>query len=634
VITSKEVFAARKRGEIDKAYEMAIELIKQNSTDAWNLKAYAWCLIDLIKREAKTGQSHNLTPYRKKLEEIRVDPWDKILSSQKEYALKLCNPYGKLIFEAKELSKAGKRKEAAEIYRQVIESGNDSQEARTGLAWELYYLAKLLINQDAPDFETAKHYIHKYLMLKVEKPSRLHSCILRLANDLAKNDKLKMGSFAREWNLEHLESDDYESVEKDGKAIPSLAEQVLQKAGKDAILRDAKEELKYVLPFINKYLERYPGKDWLKLTRVHMLHALGKGEEAFSIGIKVLKEQRSSYHAWELLGDISKGMESGKALGCYCKALLCSDDIHFVGKVKIKLAELLAASEDYARAKFEVEEIANYRKSHNQKVSENARLLQSQSWYETTSPVESNHQFYLQHAPNAEALLLRDLPWISGLLGETFFTKSNPDLTMRKVFIKSSPFPLEVVFPESKFTIDSPVPGTPIKVKGEFDKRERFQIYALECRTTSDKWDIFQEFIGIVDHVNTNKEVIHFVVDRRVDGLIRFSELEDTFNEGSAIALRLARSETKDGIRYQALKAERTDKPVPKSLLVPFDGIVREGNGMGFTREGIFIPGPHMKKHRINDGDRVAGLAILNYNKKRSEWGFKAIKIDHVTQAY
>jgi hypothetical protein len=65
--------------------------------------------------------------------------------------------------------------------------------------------------------------------------------------------------------------------------------------------------------------------------------------------------------------------------------------------------------------------------------------------------------------------------------------------------------------------------------------------------------------------------------------------------------------------------------------LKPFSDDIREENGMGFTDDGIFIPPPLIREHSISDGDFVSGHAVLNYNKKRSEWGWKAISIDSVS---
>ena len=56
--TTKEVFALRKAGELERAYAMAQHLIGENPNDEWNQRAAAWCLIDLIKKstQQKTPQ--------------------------------------------------------------------------------------------------------------------------------------------------------------------------------------------------------------------------------------------------------------------------------------------------------------------------------------------------------------------------------------------------------------------------------------------------------------------------------------------------------------------------------------------------------------------------------------------------
>jgi len=51
---------------------------------------------------------------------------------------------------------------------------------------------------------------------------------------------------------------------------------------------------------------------------------------------------------------------------------------------------------------------------------------------------------------------------------------------------------------------------------------------------------------------------------------------------------------------------------------------------MGFTDGDIFIAPPLVEEHHITDDCMISGTAILNYNKKRFEWGWKAIKIAKV----
>lgn len=632
MITSKDVFSKRKEGEVDEAYTMATELINNPERDSWDIKAFAWCVIDLIKRDVKSGHQQNLSHYAQQLEHLEIDSSDNILIDQRQYTLKLCKPSGQDILKAKALSKQGDHRESINLYRKILSSGDHSEDVQTGLAWELYRIAKAMIEQDPPNFNGAKKHLNDYFKLETEKPSLIHTCFLQLADKIAKEGKLNMGAFARIWGLEYLRSDDYEPfIANDGNTYPSLAERVVQHASKDAFLRNSQEDLQYILPFINDCINRYPDNLWLKLSNAKTLMATGRNDEALSFGLEVVKGKVNDYWAWELLGDIHKPASPKIALSCYCKALLCSKDINFVGKVKIKLAELLIKISAYSEAKLEIEEIANYRVDNSQKIPEAAVLLKGQPWYANETAAASNQGLYLTNVLMAEELLYSDLPWINGVLGEVFTIDTKPNKPKRKVYIHSTPLPIEISISESKVTTSEKHSGMGVRIKGEYDSENRFQIYTLEKRDIRDKWDIFDELIGVVDHVNQQKNLLHFMVSRNIDGIIRFADLSDKFDEGDAIAVRISKYISKQGTRYRTLTSCKTTKPIPESLVKPFEDNVREENGMGFTDSGIFIPPPMVKTHNIKNDDYVSGQAILNYNKKRSEWGWKALRISGVS---
>jgi len=635
VITSKAVFAKRKEGSLDEAYQMAVELINNPQRDDWDIKAFAWCVIDLIKRDARSGHQQNLPNYSQQLEHLEIDPSDNILSDQRQYALKLCNPNGQDILKAKALSKEGRHQESVDLFRKILSNGDHSEDVQTGLAWELYRLAKAMIEQDPPNSNGAKKHLNGYFKLQVEKPSLLHTCFLQLADKLAKEGKLNMGAYVRIWGLENLRPDDYEPFRtEDGNIYPSLAERVVQHASKDAFSRGVQEELHYILPFIDDCIIKYPDNIWLKLSKARTLMSIGRNDEALSFGLEVVKSKVNDYWAWELLGDIHKSITLETALSCYCKALLCSKDINFVSKVKIKLAELLIESEDYSKAKLEIEEVTTYRVDKNQNIPDSIEVLKTQPWYEAASATISNQALYISHAPVAEELLYSDLPWIDGILGECFTLDAKPNKPKRKLYINSSTIPFEVSIPESKVLVNGVEHGKGIKIKGEYDHENRFQVYTLEKRDASTEWDIFDEYIGVVDHINVQKKLIHFIVSRTIDGIIRFSDLKEKFNEGDGISVRVSQYKSKQGVRYSVITAKKTEKLIPDSIVKAFEGNVRESNGMGFTDDGIFVPPPVMRGDNINDDDWVSGKAILNYNKKRLEWGWRVLNIDKVSTAH
>ena len=629
MITSKDVFAKRREGALDEAYQMALQLMNSTHIDEWDFKAFSWCLIDLIKRESKAGQQQNLAHYRQQLEAIKVDPKDDVLHKGVKYALSLCNPHSQLISEAKSMSKEGRHAEAANIYRKLFAMGVADTSIQTSLGWEMYKLSKGLMAQNNVNLNIVKKNLNDYLKLEVEKPSLLHTCFLQLAAKLASQDSFNMLVFTRLWDLNYLRPEDFDRyVGDDSKEYPSLAEKVIQQASKEAASSDNVENLNYILPHINQAITRFPDNIWLKLNKAKVFLALGRHDNALSFGLEVAKSKANDYWAWELLGDIFSGSDPDATLCCYCKALLCSSDDKFTGKVRLKLAERLVEVGELASAKYEVERVMAYRDKEGQKIPENATRIASQQWYVETETIGSNDEFYKARASNAESLLFSEMPWIRANVGQKFTVPGKENKPKRKLFVKTSSLPMEVSIPESKFEFKGCQPGDALNVKGEFDANERFQIYMIEKRDSDNKWDAFSEKVGVIDHVNREKKLIHFIVDKKLDGIVPFAQLSGVFREGDALAVKLSRYTTRQGDRYRVLQAVTTEEVPPTALRKQFQEKVREDHGMGFTSSDIFIPPPLMSKYGINNGDVVSGIALLNYNKKHSNWGWKAVSLD------
>ncbi|QDP01344.1 hypothetical protein FNC98_08355 [Thalassotalea sp. PS06] len=118
------------------------------------------------------------------------------------------------------------------------------------------------------------------------------------------------------------------------------------------------------------------------------------------------------------------------------------------------------------------------------------------------------------------------------------------------------------------------------------------------------------------------------IFDRGVDTVIPFSKTPGRLSIGDSINAKLSKSKTKHGSKYQALTIKKSDQQPNTNVLKEFSGEVRISNGLGFTSADIFIDRKLIEKYEVKDGDTVSGKAVLNYNNKRSSWGWKAIAID------
>jgi hypothetical protein len=241
--------------------------------------------------------------------------------------------------------------------------------------------------------------------------------------------------------------------------------------------------------------------------------------------------------------------------------------------------------------------------------------------------------YYKANVSAADALLFSNMPWISANVGDKFTVpgiegrKPKPKLK-RKIFVKHASAPIEVNISESRFEYSNLAPGDGLQLKGEFDCNKRFQIYVVENRKSDNRWDVFSEQIGVVDHVNKDRNVIHFIIDKEVEGVVSFADLADTFSEGDAIAVKLVSYTSAKGKVHRVLNAVATDQIPSKLVKKQFCEVVRVSNGMGFTENDIFISPSLVSEQQIKDGQKISGEAVLNYNKKRENWGWKAITLE------
>lgn len=630
MITSKEVFAKRKAGNIVEAYNMAVELVNNTPYDEWNFKAYAYCLIDMIKQSASTGDFNSANYYVEILNSINIDKNDEILAKSVKYVLPLANPQMKIINEAKALSKQGRHLEAANAYRSALRNFPNDKNVHESLGWELYKSSKNIFEQEKINVFAAKKILNEYIKLNNERPSLLHSLFLGYADKLIGSESFNLVAFLRYWDLRNLRQEDYEPYKADnGKVYSSIAEKVIQHAAKDALNKNIPSDIQYILPFLDKAIQKFQDNFWLIYYKAKLLHAIGRSDLAIDFSIAVVKNKINDYWAWDLLGEILSNLDREKSFSCYCKALLCKTEDKFLINVRIKFAELLIEKSFFNEAKYEIEKAIQSREKEGWKPTEALNNYQNSDWYKNSSATANNQILYKKNTNLAETLLFDKLKWLNATVGEKFTTSKNPDKPKRKIFVSLSgqTTPLEISVSESKYNFKSLVVGQGLKVKGEYNQEKRFQLYLINDREVTEKWDIFPEYIGVIDHINTEKKIAHFIVDKTINGILHFSDFPFNFNIADAIAIRLSTYQSDREIRYSVLTCKPANKIPSPSVFKKFNAEIRVSNGLGFTDDDIFIDRPMIEKFGIENGNVVEGFAVQNFNKKKNVWGWKAIRI-------
>lgn len=138
--------------------------------------------------------------------------------------------------------------------------------------------------------------------------------------------------------------------------------------------------------------------------------------------------------------------------------------------------------------------------------------------------------------------------------------------------------------------------------------------------------DIPEEIV-VVEFVNENKNVIHFVKDKNKFGFFNYSGQLNKPKIGDIINVRF-NGDGKNNF-YQILSARKAESGSESVALRDFNGILKviTPHMFGFA-DDVFIDPKTIEENNLKDSDSLIGKAILSFNKKKNEWGWKAIKID------
>lgn len=158
------------------------------------------------------------------------------------------------------------------------------------------------------------------------------------------------------------------------------------------------------------------------------------------------------------------------------------------------------------------------------------------------------------------------------------------------------------------------------------ERESRVHILSISERANGKLWDSFPEQIGIVDYINHEKGLAHFIINKRIDSIIKLHQIKEQIEIGTKLSVRLKKVTKERESYYTVLSCSVTSNEPIETLLKPFSGMIQLSGSIGFAND-IYIDSTLVKEHSIEDGDIVNGIAIINYNKKKATWGWKAIKI-------
>ncbi|MCB0517810.1 MAG: hypothetical protein H6577_12760 [Lewinellaceae bacterium] len=132
--------------------------------------------------------------------------------------------------------------------------------------------------------------------------------------------------------------------------------------------------------------------------------------------------------------------------------------------------------------------------------------------------------------------------------------------------------------------------------------------------------------VAVVEFVNSDKKILNFVVNKAKYGFLIYDQFLRRVEIGDCIEVRLD-SRSKEGL-FKALTLKKTNKEPDATVLRSFTSIltIQPDRDFGFA-DDIFIGSHFTKKLKLSNGDAVFGKAVVSFNPKRNEWGWKAVEV-------
>lgn len=163
--------------------------------------------------------------------------------------------------------------------------------------------------------------------------------------------------------------------------------------------------------------------------------------------------------------------------------------------------------------------------------------------------------------------------------------------------------------------------------KSTIAKKNNRDLYLQHYRTAEEI--LFQDIpeeIVVVEFVNENKKILNFVKDKQKFGFFKYSGLMETPQVGDLLKVRF-NGECQSGF-FKILSAKRAESHQRTDAIKNFKGNLKvvSPQNFGFV-EDVFMEPKFIQESNLSDGQLLKGRAILSFNKKKNEWGWKVIEL-------
>lgn len=461
--------------------------------------------------------------------------------------------------------------------------------------------------------------------------SHWHSEILKLANRfMVEANSWRFFNFFNLWGYQNLSYEDWQEETNGEHTYKPLARKSLSLINKHIKSNSTDiNELNWVIDLYNIALEKFEDDTWLLREYAVLLHKANKTKNAINIYKNIILDLSDQAYVWHEFSKLLEGIDISISISMLCKAMTIQKNEDFLGQIHLDLAKLLHAQRFNSEAKTELNSYEKHKNEKGQKLSEEFILLNNELGEVVAK--DNNKSFYNDNLALAEDYIYSDIKWTDLLLFDKFKTKEQKE---RIVFTDLND--IELAINPYKFSVlKSSKLDEIYQLKLHYDKSNDKYVALKIQKSNSEKKDLIDNAstgIAVVDHVNEQKMLFHYVVDKFTDGIMRFNQTKLRPKEGDFIEIKYFKTYNKNKREYRThiLSVNKTDE-TNEFLLKEISGFISINykNGkiaFGFVND-YYIPGFLLSKLNIEDDDYVFVKMIFNPKESLSKKQWKVFEI-------
>lgn len=420
-ITSGDVFELRREGKVDQAYAMAKQLMKNPNHSVWDKRAYAWCLIDLIKRANSGDKSAEGEQYRNELKQLNIPETEDVLFKQTQYTLALSGPVAKELGVIKSLREKGEHQTALEKVKALYVQCPENDSVKTAYGWCIYKLLQIEVKVKDLNFKRIKEYLDDIFSLGLHNNIGFMRYVWgTLLGIKTIETQIHLYQYALQLDFSTFEKEDYKVKKYTGKDglvhdWPSLVIRILKKSLDSLNTKVDKEDIISIRNLAVEHMAQLEEDTiflkWSIAKANLMVHELDKAQALIA---DLLKAKPNEFWLWNGLAKTARNNQVF-ALACYCKSLLCKSDLKFNGEAKAGVIQSLVELKQYSEASAELRELVDFKTNNDQKISQQLNNYLRAEWYNPDAKKLSKN-FYKEHSNVVVDFLSQSLPEAIGVV--------------------------------------------------------------------------------------------------------------------------------------------------------------------------------------------------------------------------